>query len=1233
MFIRSLLLQRYGSFTDRLVDFGPGSLSLVVGPNETGKSTSLDALSDLLWGIPTQSPQAFRHGRPSLALEAALELPGEERVEVRRRSTGLTHIDTGADVPPVWQTGGDSRARWRESFGLSHAQLREGGRLLCEGSGDLAELVFTARSGRAVRELLTAVEATADGLYKEHRGNRSVAVRQALADYEEARARAKGATAVASQVAAATEAAALATSEVRRAERWVQDARAALAEAEQRQRAAPDARRLADARAQAAAVHAAGTALDPERLVVYEQLRKELDAADQSLAALEQERADLTARRAAVVVEDAVLTDAEQIRALHLEAEARAADGRQARQLAEQVAELDRQVGALVAELVGDTADRSLVETLAALHVPADRIAQLDALAAEVQQAEQRLAARDDALRDATRRLAEAGARGPDLDLDAVAAVREAHEAIEAGGSAVAAQRAAVAARAEALRRRAESLRLAGLPAGAAVPVDIPSTAAIRSATEELGTATTALTEADGRLRRGQAAVEETRRLLTAEHQAALPEPEDLAASRARRDAAVTELIAACRDGQPTGESTGRVLEGVAAADAVADLLLAHADAVARRSELIKVLREREAECAAAVEELAARTEHRQSVVARWAALWPGLGTAVPSPADAAEVRRHLDDARAAGEESAAADDLLAGLQQQVDAQVGALSTALARAGRPRPDADLDGLQTAARALLAEADAAAGRRAAIDELRRTEEDHRRERDDAGADELAVRGRWRELLAAAGVPDDLGVVAWHRRRDLVGQAHQRQREADGLRRQADEAGARARAFGAEVVALARRYAVPTDDPTAAIGALSRRREVALAARRTAEDLDGQVAGLRSRVDDEEAGQAAAWRALDEQRASVGAVDVDELAMAAQRGRRVAELGDDAERFTDLIRAAAPDLDLDALVEEHAGTEPEVLAACCEEARAERNQAEDDLQTAVRHEAEAKQRQRELTTGDGAAVLHARAQERLADVGERVERYLVARIQAEVLRGELEAYQRKHASPLLDEAGKILQRLSDGRYVALGVAHRNGGRGLAIVGADEEQHTPDELSEGTADQVFLALRLAGIASLQRERVAAGAPTLPVVLDDVLMTFDDGRATAALRVMAELSRQWQVIVFSHHAHLAALAESLSLSALTVAHLAPPPDVEARRSAEEVRIRARTLSVGTSAAPTAVVTARPSRSAGGAPGPGPTGVSTGVVREWARSAGYDVGERGRIPAEVWAAYEQAHR
>jgi uncharacterized protein YhaN len=64
--------------------------------------------------------------------------------------------------------------------------------------------------------------------------------------------------------------------------------------------------------------------------------------------------------------------------------------------------------------------------------------------------------------------------------------------------------------------------------------------------------------------------------------------------------------------------------------------------------------------------------------------------------------------------------------------------------------------------------------------------------------------------------------------------------------------------------------------------------------------------------------------------------------------------------------------------------------------------------------------------------------------------------------------------------------------------------------------------------LALRLAGL-----ETYLEKSEPLPFVVDDILIMFDNDRAAATLKVLAELSRRTQVIFFTHHRHLVALAE----------------------------------------------------------------------------------------------------
>ena len=63
---------------------------------------------------------------------------------------------------------------------------------------------------------------------------------------------------------------------------------------------------------------------------------------------------------------------------------------------------------------------------------------------------------------------------------------------------------------------------------------------------------------------------------------------------------------------------------------------------------------------------------------------------------------------------------------------------------------------------------------------------------------------------------------------------------------------------------------------------------------------------------------------------------------------------------------------------------------------------------------------------------------------------------------------------------------------------------------------------------------------------ADALPFVADDLFINFDDDRAAAGFRLLAELSQKTQVLFFTHHRHLVdiarhALGASVNLFTLT--------------------------------------------------------------------------------------------
>lgn len=113
------------------------------------------------------------------------------------------------------------------------------------------------------------------------------------------------------------------------------------------------------------------------------------------------------------------------------------------------------------------------------------------------------------------------------------------------------------------------------------------------------------------------------------------------------------------------------------------------------------------------------------------------------------------------------------------------------------------------------------------------------------------------------------------------------------------------------------------------------------------------------------------------------------------------------------------------------------------------------------------------------------------------------------------QRRFAPRISRRAGEIMHRLTDGRYDRLSI-----GEDLSLrAGTAQEDTLRDTLwrSEGTADQLYLALRLAVAEEL--------LPGGPLVLDDAFVRFDDKRLAAAMELLKEMAHSRQVILFTCH------------------------------------------------------------------------------------------------------------
>ena len=97
------------------------------------------------------------------------------------------------------------------------------------------------------------------------------------------------------------------------------------------------------------------------------------------------------------------------------------------------------------------------------------------------------------------------------------------------------------------------------------------------------------------------------------------------------------------------------------------------------------------------------------------------------------------------------------------------------------------------------------------------------------------------------------------------------------------------------------------------------------------------------------------------------------------------------------------------------------------------------------------------------------------------------------------------------------------------HQNASEGCSTGFLLHDYVRKSSLSEGSGDQLYLALRLASL-----ETYLENHEPIPLVADDILIQFDNCRATAALQALADLSRCTQIILFTHHEHVRGLAKS---------------------------------------------------------------------------------------------------
>jgi len=1157
MRLNAIHLPAYGPFTGASLDLseGQGRLEVVYGPNEAGKSSLLRAISDFLFGIPGQTRDDFLHPYASLRIRASIERGGE-RLECVRRKANTKSLRFADDEEPVPEelfrsfVPIDNLDIFQTMFGLNAVRLRQGGEELLKGQSEFGQLLFSAAAGiEGLHGVLKDLNEQAERLFKPRATTTAIA--RILDRLKESKDRLREAQVSLTDWNKLQEEHQNARDESTRLESEILEKRSQAERYKRIQMSAGLLRRRIEILERFRAVEDArilrdGFAADCQKAA--SELTIKTGEVRESVRRVE----DLSKELVALVLPEDLLTREQEILDFHGEIGRQRKDATDRHRLETELRQAEFEMAQLLLSL-GEPPDLERVPNLVVRAADKRQVQDLSALRAsldtEARNGEESLAREKQKLESAQQQLGGLPAAKPVISLRA--AVQHALLAAASETKAHNLQKSV----ADESRGIGEDTRALPWPstlealANSALPAD----QLVAEWTTRLDKAEQAVEQAQERLRAAQGEVSRlVNDLAIFQAGRSVPVLAQLTQDRQHRDLGWKAVRSAWLESDNDSAEAQDFLpqpadslslanayqDSVAKADDTADRLRVEADQVAKLEQTRAVIEGASKELAARESELEAAQAKRRELLGQWEQLWTPFQVSAGAPRQMAvwlqrrtsilsrlravqEKNAQVADLLAEtetgkrqlqqclidmGEAAAPACDSLAGwrslAEQVIDSQEGLsrqrqkltdqiaeTETALAAAETrvKMASTNLDDWRRKWGAVMAGLALAAGTEpSAAQEIIRVREDLQaqsristdRNTRIAGIDrdEKRFRAQLHRLLESVA-PDLVSTPEL----EAVAKLHQRLSQA---KRQRDLRDTKAKDLEREQKAL---------EKAERERKLAESRLGALAAEAKCdhpEDLPERIEKSATRKDLEER--------LHETEEQLGAIS---------GGRSIAEL-----------EAEACGAELDQIPGEIESIERDL-----EQCRSRQKSAEEKRITL---ENELKRMEDASDTCAASADIEAHK----AGALEAAEDYIRLQLARIVLQGAVDQYREKTQGDMLKRSSELFSLLTDASFSGLKLDWDEAGK-AALVGVRSHvggHVSLDGMSDGTRDQLYLALRLASMELYTRDH-----EPIPFIADDILVNFDDPRATAAIRALAELAKHTQVLLFTHHQHLVNLAK----------------------------------------------------------------------------------------------------
>ncbi|WP_271565790.1 ATP-binding protein [Bradyrhizobium sp. CCBAU 11386] len=1171
MRIRSLDLIRYGHFTDASLHFpssGP-DFHIVYGQNEAGKSTAISAIEDLLFGIPGQSPHNFIHENAALRVGATLEHDGQP-LSIRRRKGNRDTLLGPEDLPLatgdgllVPLLGGTDRAFFCRMFCLDHQRLRVGGRDIIQAKDDIGATLFAAGAGvSGLRDRLIAMEKEADGLWASRKaGHRKYY--QAEDRFKDADTALRQHTVTASKWQELKSAFEEARDACLQIDQDIEEQATELAKLSRIRRVYRSVRSLRDVQAEIAAIGIVPD-LPPDAKAQLEKASADNATAETRINAFHEQIAVINAEIAALVIEDDILLHEAEIERLSKRSIQLASGRTDLPKRRAELAAAEELLKRAAVELgwAGSTAD--LVDKIpprANVAVVRGLLTSRGARVAAVMNAHAAVKDASDKLSDLEARI-EAIAPQQDLspllglvksiralgDLDArrLTVQQERHEAEQLCQRQMAAMNPPVT--------NESNLYAAKIPAEAAVRAHRDALRELETHICNRQTAIRELTRAVENNRKSYARRVSDEKIVSVEDLVTLRERRDAGWSIIRRQHVDNTAVPESEEREfAKGDALIKAYEtAVVQADTAADERFQNAESTAAAMVLARQIADQEDALDAHKQELSSLAEARNELDAAWFSLWKDLTGTPLSPDEMLEWLESRDDAL----DLIAKREAAARAETSIQAQIAAAKRQLvslmqnAAVADSADDLPLNGILAAAEALIRTEETNAQRRHELAlEERKVKVDVERKRaavESAEQERDVWNAQWKEALETLNLRSGDPIETIQEQVEAIDQMRETSIRIADL--QYDRIGKIERdinAFAEDVQRLVNSVspqlsALSADEAVLQLHArLNKARKAAVSrdekretAQRSQEKLDECVSSRK----DAEAMIAGLQRAA-------GVDSVDALRAAIRQSDRQRELQHECGQLGSALDADGDGFGVEQLAEECRSIDLDQAEAHEQTLRETLKEARVRQLTAIQSRNDAA-RMFEAVGGDAAAARAASdRQAALAEMREAASQYARVRSASLVLRWMIERFRREKQAPLLKRAGELFSILTGGSFQQLTLEYdEKDVPHLAGVRPDDSTVTVSGLSEGAADQLFMALRIAAV-----EEYLGHAAPVPFIADDLFINYDDARAAAGFKILQRLAEKTQVLFFTHHQHLVDLARTTFGGRVSTAILEP--------------------------------------------------------------------------------------